>query len=220
MSNIRSAVRDTPRAYPNETIVSTGSSLSLAVAASKLVAKFGRRQVGGVDDAVRRSSCSGAVMSRSRAMPSSAGRSGGERMAAPGLVVAPHQLAARRSRDRGFRRARPGSSGSAAAGRRRRSRGCGRPFRRPRAPAGIPCLVCHGRKRSSSETGRLSTQSQPMSSSASSTLDLPAPDMPVTSSRRGGGRRAGTAARVRTSGRAGRERARPWTRPRRSGHRR
>ena len=43
-------------------------------------------------------------------------------------------------------------------------------------------------KSSSSAVGRLSTQSQPMSSSASRTVDLPAPDIPVTSSRRGLGR--------------------------------
>src|SRR3954447_5326106 len=36
--------------------------------------------------------------------------------------------------------------------------------------------------------GRLSTTSQPMSSSASRTVDLPAPDIPVTSSKRGGRR--------------------------------
>src|SRR5699024_9449776 len=46
---------------------------------------------------------------------------------------------------------------------------------------------------SSKVVGRLSTQSQPMSSSASRTVDFPAPDIPVTSRRRGGEGRDGTA---------------------------
>src|SRR6185369_7931009 len=41
--------------------------------------------------------------------------------------------------------------------------------------------------------GRLSTTSQPMSSSASSTVDLPAPDIPVTSRSLGGDGRRDTA---------------------------
>ena len=47
-----------------------------AVAPAKLVAQLGGRQVGGVDARCRRRSRSGAVSARSRAMPSSAGRSG------------------------------------------------------------------------------------------------------------------------------------------------
>ena len=103
MSNIRSAVRDTPRAYPNETIVSTGSSLYRLVTAPKLVAELGRREVGRLDDAVGRA-LSGAVMSRSRAIPSSAGRSGASGMASARLIVPPHQLAAGAVEDRGSRR--------------------------------------------------------------------------------------------------------------------
>ena len=65
--------------------------------------------------------------------------------------------------------------------------------------------------------GRLSTTSQPMSSSASRTVDLPAPDMPVTSSRRGSRRRLRSlrslqAHAIERKRDLGRRRSRSWRR--------
>src|SRR4051795_7580311 len=71
---------------------------------------------------------------------------------------------------------------------------------KPRLRTSIPTAIGTSRhsvpppmKPSSKSNGRLSTVSQPMSSSASSTVDLPAPDIPVTSNRRGGEGRRDTA---------------------------
>ena len=45
-------MRDTPRAKPNEAMVSDRLVAVLAVAAAQLLAQLGGRQIGGVEDAV------------------------------------------------------------------------------------------------------------------------------------------------------------------------
>ena len=207
-----------PRAKPNETMVSTGWSTVAAVAAPQLLAQLGRGEVGGVEHAVgdlaqRRGRCR--VRGRSRPRPGGRARAGG----GGGSRRSGGSARPRRSRGRGFpgvtpsiERIRSGSvvgiEAAAAHVHPDRDRD------RAAAPARSPWT-----KSSSSAVGRLSTQSQPMSSSASSTVDLPAPDMPVTSSRRGSrlvARRPPSELRAR----AGRAPAPPWTAPKRSSRRR
>ncbi len=162
---------------------------------------------------------------------SAAARSGRRQLRARGRCRPRPDDRARADDGGGFRR-------SAGSARRRRSRDRGSPAAtpqierissgrssasKPRLRASIPTATGAVRhspppwtKASSRSAGRLSTTSQPMSSSASRTVDLPAPDMPVTSSRRGG-RRAAVV--IRTSGPFGRARARLWTAPTRSSRR-
>ncbi len=130
----------------------------------------------------RRCAAGGQVRARGQCRPRPAGRARAD--GAAGSRRSGGSARCPSNRGRGFPDRRRRSSGCRSGRRAGRSRGCGRPCRprpAPSGPAPPPWT-----KASSRSAGRLSTPSQPMSSSASSTVDLPAPDMPVTSSRRGG----------------------------------
>ena len=180
MSNTRSAVREMPRAE-DETMVITGWSTSRrSGGATRRGARPGSGRwcrVSAIGAAAR----SPPVPWRSRPRPAGRVRADG----GGGSRRSGGSARTRRSRGRGFPGVRLRSTGAGRAGRADRSRGCAVHADRDRhLLPGLTLAVDELLRRA---VGRLSTQSQPISSSASSTVDLPAPDMPVTSSRRGSG---------------------------------
>ena len=187
MSNTRSALRGSPRAKPNDMTVSVGVAAPLAAKASRIccasslavkavvsISRSAQRRSGAQQLALARR-CRRPPAGRAPAGGAAASRSSGARARRP------------RSRGTACRRRCPCSSrsfliraddalGVEAAGARRR---CRSPAARssPSAPAAGGARA-GGRAAAAADCRRLPSRDPPASRSA---VDLPAPDMPVTS---------------------------------------
>ncbi len=188
MSSTRSALRGTPRAKPNDMIASVAPVSWIANRARNSCCERVRAAVGGVDQMIG----GAAQRAEQLALLRDAVLGGAierERVAAARLGEAADELGAlafeEQQRDVVAMLAQPRQSRDDAL--RIEAAGTRIDHDRERTVLALGARRAGAsRKRSSSISGRLSTTSQPRSSSVRTAVLLPAPDMPVTSSRRRG----------------------------------